>query len=137
MINFPKFQGHEKVTKKSGMSTGDPMILTLRVPPLATEQGLCDIERISFRVTQKNFKKKWEVLVWRVNRYFEFCHLTKNRRVRFSQFFIFFWATLSDNLSISYSPYSLASGGTRNVRIIESPLGMDLIEVESSYHYHI
>ena len=66
MINFPKFQGHEKVTKKSDMSTGDPMILTLRVPPLATEQGLCDIERISFRVTQKNLKKKWEVLVWRV-----------------------------------------------------------------------
>ena len=57
MINFPKFQGHEKVTKKSGMSTGDPMILTLRVPPLATEQGLCDIDRISFRVTQKNLKK--------------------------------------------------------------------------------
>ena len=29
--------------------------------------------------------------------------------INFSQLFNFFWATLSDNLSISNSPYSLAT----------------------------
>ena len=36
-----------------GMSRGDSMILTFHVPPLASGKGLCDIDRVKFRVTQK------------------------------------------------------------------------------------
>ena len=32
------------------------MILTFYMPPLARQQGLCDIDRVWFRVTQKIFK---------------------------------------------------------------------------------
>ena len=32
------------------------MILRFDMPPLARGQGLCDIDRVWFRVTQKNFK---------------------------------------------------------------------------------
>ena len=32
------------------------MILTFHMPPLARGQGLCDIDRVWLRVTQKNFK---------------------------------------------------------------------------------
>ena len=32
------------------------MILTFHMPSLSRGQGLCDIDRVWFRVTQKNFK---------------------------------------------------------------------------------
>ena len=35
---------------------GDSMILIFHMPPLAKGQGLSDIDRVWFRVTQKNFK---------------------------------------------------------------------------------
>ena len=37
------------------------MILTFDVPPRATGQGLFDIDRVWFRVTQKRFKKNGEL----------------------------------------------------------------------------
>ena len=40
---------------------GDTMILPFDVPPLASRQGLCDIEKKLFGVTQKKFKN-WQVL---------------------------------------------------------------------------
>ena len=35
---------------------GDSMISTFHGTPLARWQGVCDIDRVEFRVTQKNFK---------------------------------------------------------------------------------
>ena len=43
-------------------------------PPLASGRGLCEIDRVQFRVTQKNFKI-WEVLVWRSQT--AFCQMGK------------------------------------------------------------
>ena len=44
-----------------GIGRGDSMILALDVPPLANGQGLCDIDKVYFRVTLKKFKK-WVAL---------------------------------------------------------------------------
>ena len=35
----------------------DSMISTFHVPPLASEEGLCDIDRVQSRVPQENFGK--------------------------------------------------------------------------------
>ena len=46
------------------MGRGDSMVFTFDSTPLASRQGLCDIDRVQFRVNQNNFKK-WNVLARR------------------------------------------------------------------------
>ena len=45
------------------------MILTFHVPPRASGQGLFDIGRVWFRVTQKNFKKIGSPSMAKLNHY--------------------------------------------------------------------
>ena len=42
----------------------DSMFSAFRMDPAASERGLCDIDRVLFRVT-KSRAKKWEVLARR------------------------------------------------------------------------
>ena len=42
------------------------MILTFHGIPLASDQELCDIERVSFRVTQINFTKNWAFMYGKI-----------------------------------------------------------------------
>ena len=47
-----------KISKnRNFIARGNSMILTFHVPPMASGQGLYDIDGVQFRVTQKNFRK--------------------------------------------------------------------------------
>ena len=45
------------------------MILTFHEPPIASARGLCEIDRVKFGVTQKNFKNCRTPSMAKLNRY--------------------------------------------------------------------
>ena len=110
------------------------MFSAFRKGPAASERGLCDIERVLFRVTKSRVRKLGSSCTTKINRYVCLFDFYYNRYIfavpavpGLSNLLTSDEVTLNNTQAKSYSPRPLTAGPKRNAENIESLLAITLM----------